>query len=214
MLLSSIFLSFVLVVRLIPYGQPILGEERADDLAAELGELFEASGVEEGEAIIVKAEQAENGDVKIADGMNLGDGGGADFICGANGVAGVDAAAGEPKGHGFGVVVAPISDAAADAVVRGSSKFSAPNDKRFVQKAAVAQVADESGNGLVDLGDEGAMSAFDKVVRVPSSVKALHEAHALFHQAPGQQTFSPKVAGCLFVDAVHLQGARIFLGDV
>ena len=183
-------------------------------MAAELGELFEAAGVEEGEAIVVQAEQVKHGDVEIADGMNLRNGGGAGFISGANGAAGVDAAAGEPKGHGLGIMIAAVSDAAADAVVRGSSEFSAPNDKRFVQQSALAQIADEGGDGLVDLGDEGAVGAFDKVVRIPSGMEALHKANAFFHQTPGQQAFSPKVIGWIFVDAVHFQGALVFLGDV
>ena len=150
-------------------------------MAAELGELFEASGVEESEAIVVKAKQAEEGDVEIADGMDLRNGGGAGFVSGANDASGVDAAASEPKGHGFGIVVAAISDAAAYAVVWGASEFSAPNDKRFVKQAAIAQVADKGGNGLVDLGNEGAVGAFDKVMRVPSGVKALHKADAFLH---------------------------------
>ena len=71
-----------------------LGEEFGDDLAAELGELFEAAGVIVGEAVVVETEEVEEGNVDVADVVDAVDGFGADLVGGADGVSGFHAATG------------------------------------------------------------------------------------------------------------------------
>lgn len=93
------------------------GDQLLDHLAPELGKLLEAAGVEVGELRVVEAEEAEQGDVEIADVVDVLDGLGAGLVGGADGVAGVDAAASEPDGHGLRVVIAAKGGAHPHAVI-------------------------------------------------------------------------------------------------
>src|SRR5437879_2470245 len=62
-----------------------------------------------------------------------------------------DAAAGHPHGEAVRVVVAAIAGA-----VGGASEFAAPNDQRFIQKASLFQVLEETCNRFI--GSSGIMS--------------------------------------------------------
>ena len=67
-----------------------------------------------GELVVVEAEEAQEGDVEVADVGLIFDCGHAEFVGGTDGVTGVAAAAGEPEAEGIGVVVA-AGDLAVDA---------------------------------------------------------------------------------------------------
>src|SRR5688572_29387707 len=85
------------------------------------------------------------------------DGLGTSFIRGSNNVSSAHAAAGHPNRHGFGVVIAArnILTAAADAIIGRTAKLSTPDDERLIQNAALAQVADQRSDRLVDAAKAG-----------------------------------------------------------
>src|SRR5437868_14326781 len=102
------------------------GDQFLDDLTADLAELLEPAAVEVGQLGIVQPEQVQDRGVQVADWVDCLDRLLADLVGGADDVAGPDAAAGEPDGHGLGVVVAAVGDAAAaDAVVGRTAELAA-----------------------------------------------------------------------------------------
>jgi hypothetical protein len=97
-----------------------LRDEFLDDLAAELAELLETTGVVIAEFIVVEAEEAQERAMDVADVVDFVHGSHAGLVGGTDGVAGFHAAAGKPHRHGGRVVVAAVSGAAAHAVVGGA----------------------------------------------------------------------------------------------
>ncbi len=189
-------------------------DKALDDCAAELAELFEAAGVVEGELVVVKAQEAQEGHVQVPDMGFAFDGRHAEFVGGTDGVAGIAAAAGKPDGHGVGVMVATISGAAAHAVVGGASEFTAPDDERALQETALFEVGDEGGDGLVHATHEVAVGALDVVMAVPGAVVELNEAHAFLDELAGEQAFAAEGIGCVVADAVEFLGLGVFFGEV
>ena len=71
--------------------------------------------------------------MNIANGMNDIDRFRSDLVGGSNRRASGDTAAGEPHGHGFGVVIATVGFAPlAKAVVRSTAELSTPDDQRVI----------------------------------------------------------------------------------
>ena len=108
--------------------------------------------------------------------------------------SGLHAAAGHEEGVAVGVVVAAQHGAGGGAAFAegGAAKFAAPDDESVVQQAALLEVFDEGGDGLVGgshLGGEagGDAAALAGAVEVPAPVEEVHKAHAFFHQAAGEQ---------------------------
>ena len=64
-------------------------------------------------------------------------GGHSSFIGRSNGVPSLAASARHPDGHRVGIVVSSVSDASTNAIVRGAAKFTAPDNKRTVEKGRV-----------------------------------------------------------------------------
>ena len=118
-----------------------------------------------GELVVVEAEEVEEGYVEVADRVDDVDGLLADLIGGADHRAGLDPAAGEEDRHRLAVVVAAGAlAAAADAVVGGAAELAGPDDQGVVEQAALPEVADERGDGLVDRADSLRMGFADIVV--------------------------------------------------
>src|SRR4051812_32421022 len=98
------------------------------------------------------------------------------------------AAAGEPHREAPRMMVAAIVIGPEIALaIHSAAEFTAPDDKRFVQKAALLEVLDESGRGLV--GFSGALTELTgkPIVRVPPAMKELHKSNAAFAQAASDQ---------------------------
>ena len=190
------------------------GDQILDDGPTELAKLLETTGVVKGELVVVETEEAQERDVEIADMGFAFDGCHAEFVGGADGVASIAAATGEPDGHGVGVVVATIGSAAAHAVVGCASEFAAPDDERAVQEAALFEVGDKCGDGLVHATHEVAVGALDVVMAVPRPVVELYESHAFFDELAGQQAFAAEGIGGVIADTVELLGLRVFFGEV
>ena len=111
-------------------------------------------------------------------------------------------------------MVAAVGGAAAHAVIGGAAELAAPDDERAIEQAALFEIGDESGDGLVDAADEIAMSALDVVMAVPRAVVELHEAHAFFHQLASEETFATEGVGGVAADAVEILGGLGFLREV
>jgi hypothetical protein len=185
-----------------------------DHRAAELAELLEAAGVVVGEFVVVETEEAQEGDVEIADVGFAFDGGHAEFVGGSDGVAGIAAAAGEPEGHGVGIVVATVGGAAAHAVVGGAAELATPHDERAFEQSTLFEVGDEGSDGLVHPVHEIAMGTLNVVVAVPGTVVELHEANAFLDELAGKEAFAAKGVRGVVADAIEFFGFLIFLGEV
>lgn len=111
-----------------------------DHPAAELGELFVSPGVVVGEAVVIEAEEVEDGAVDVADVVDAIDGFGSDLVGGSDGVAGFRAATCEPHRHRFGIMIAAVADSASHSVVRRAAKFATPDDQRVIKHAALFKV--------------------------------------------------------------------------
>ena len=96
---------------------------------------------------------------------------------------------------------------------RRAAEFAAPDHERVVEQAALLEVLDERGAGLVGLASL-VFDAFDDfAVMIPAFVEKLHEAHAAFDQPAGEQAVHGKRRLARF-RAIHLQRLRRFLGNV
>ena len=132
----------------------------------------------------------------------------AELVGGAEGEAGLDAAAGQPDGEAVGVVVA------AGAVllgVGGAAELAAPPDERVLEQAAPLQVGEQAGDRPVD--GAGVVGVLGQVrVLVPGRVGGvvavghLDEPDARLAEPPGQQALPAEVVGRRVADAVEGQG--------
>lgn len=191
------------------------GNQLVDHLAAELAELLEAAGVVEGEFVVIQAQEMQQRAMDVADVVDVFDGFAADLIGVADGVTALGAAAGEPHGHGFGVVVTTVALAAAAlTVVGGAAEFAAENNKGVVQHAPFFQVVDEGGNGLIDGGNQIAVRTLNVVVAVPVAGVGLHEADTLLDKAAGKETFATEGVRARVADAVGFQGFGVLTFEV
>lgn len=164
---------------------------------------------------MVEAEEVEHGGVEIVHVEAVGHGGVADFIGRAVGVAGFSAAAGEPGGEATRVMVAAVLPLGEG----GAAEFSAPPDEGVLEEAALFEILQKGGDGLV--GGAGVVLVLRHVgVLVPARVDGfvgvvdLDEADAAFGEAAGHETLAAVVVGHFFADAIHLFGGFGFAGEV
>lgn len=102
------------------------------DFAVDVGEAKVAAGVAEGEFFVVQAEQVEDGGVEVVHVEFVFNGLISPFVGGAVGMAGSDAAAGQPNGESLRIVVAAV------VVLRegSASEFAAPPDEGVLKKTS------------------------------------------------------------------------------
>ena len=151
----------------------------------------------EGEPRVIQAELVEQRGVQI---MNV-DGIAGDVVAEVVGLAvhdaGPDAAAGHPHGEAATVVITAVIGRFEFALgVDGAAKFAAPHDERVLQHAALFQVADECGAGLIHVAALQAQVAGQVVVLVPAAVVELDEAHAALGMRRASRQFAEKLPGC------------------
>ena len=112
---------------------------------------------------MVDAELVQDGGPKVIHGADIGDGAVAEFVGGSVGDAAFDASASEPEAETERVVVATV----AALRERCASEFPGENDQGILQHPAVLEVADERGDGAVDLFAHGSVAFFQIAVLVP-----------------------------------------------
>ena len=100
---------------------------------------------------MVHAKEVQDRGVKVVPVHGAVDGFPADFISGAVGGAAFHAAAGQPKAKAVHVVVAPGTEfVAAGLGERRTAEFAGEQDERVLEHAALLEVLDERGDGLID----------------------------------------------------------------
>src|SRR5436190_10125769 len=147
-----------------------------------------------GKLFVIKAEQVQNGGLKIVNVDLIAHDREAELIGFSIADAVLDTAAGEENGEAVRVVIAAEEFAIGGAsfTERRAAEFAAPHYQRFVQQSALAQIAQEGHHRLVHLraflGEAVAnLLAFMRAVKVPAPIEELHEADALFREAAREQ---------------------------
>ena len=79
-------------------------------------------------------------------------------------VSSLDTAARHPDGEGVGVVVSPAGSFSAG----GPAELGGPDYQRFIQQAALLEVAQQPGNGFVDLPAQTVVALLQRPVGVPA----------------------------------------------
>src|SRR5437016_4888857 len=107
-------------------------------LTTHAGETLVEALVEVGQFSVIQAHEVEDGGVEIGDVAAVFDGFEAEFVGGTDGLAALDAGAGEPHREAVRVMIA---SGLSDALAGGSSaKLAAPDDERLVPKTGSLQV--------------------------------------------------------------------------
>lgn len=205
-----------------------LGENVFDNVAVDVGESSFQAVVVVGETFVVEAEEMEDGGVEVVDADGVLFGFGAEVVGGTVAVAFFNSGSGEEAGEGVGVVVAAGAVALEE---RHAAEFGGPDDEGVVEHAALFEVGDEGGGGLVhDLGLHG-VGVLNVGVTVPvgdavssrgvGAVEELDDADAFFEEAPGEDAVfgvflfevGPGVGAVLFVDGGGFVGEVHHFGN-
>src|SRR2546429_7457 len=137
----------------------------------------------------------------------------ADVVGGADDLAALHAAAGEPEGITAGGMIAAFFIASAFSA-GSSAEFAGPEDQSAVEQAALLQIHQQSGNRLIGLAGERGVIAKEIGVSIPEGEAKLHEAHAALDEPAGEETVGTEFAGRRLIQAVKLADVIGFAGDV
>src|SRR4029453_10765229 len=91
--------------------------------------------------------------------------------------------------------------------VHSSAELSAPHHERVLQQAALLEILDERGAGLVGVLALSGNQLGQRVVMIPPAMKELNEADAAFGESSREQTVGGKRAGRARLGPVHLEDA-------
>lgn len=164
-----------------------------NDMSVHIGEAEVASGVVVGEALVIEAQEMENGGLKVVD-VNLSLSDVEAEVVGFTVGAGLGAAAGHEGGEGLRVVIA--SRFATQGWIgfdHGSAaEFATPDDEGFVEEAVAFEILNERGGGLRGSGAVTLGRAFDVGMGVPSGVVDIDEADAALDHASGEEAGTRK----------------------
>lgn len=153
-----------------------------------------------GKTMVIDAEQGQHGGVQIVDIDDVFHGSVAEFIGGAPGDAGLDAAPGHEDTETENVVIPPTA-----LPHGGSAKLATPENERVLQEATLGEVLNESGGGLVHGLGTVFHPLLDVAVVVPGAVVELNHAHPALGETASQQAVGGKGAVAGFFDAVEVQ---------
>jgi hypothetical protein len=133
-----------------------------------------------------------------------------EFVGHAQGQPRFHTATSKPHAETVRMMVAPVI---ATLHHRRAAELAAPNDEGVFEQAALFQVHDEGGAGLV-----GVLAVFLQVGReiavlVPGFVEDLHETHSAFDQASGEQDRAGEI-GLARLDAVQVEDVFWLLRQV
>ena len=141
-----------------------------------------AEGV--GELCVVDAQDVEHRGVEVAEVDRVFGDVVAEVVGAAVFDAGFHAGAGEPDGEAAAVVVAAAVGVAERALaINGAAEFGEEHHERVFEQAALFEVVEQGGGGLVDVAALIGELAFDRDVLVPAAVEELDEADAALEQA-------------------------------
>ena len=139
----------------------------------------------------------------------------AHFIGRAHRDAALDAAAGHPHREGLRMMIAAhaASERHTGLDHWRATEFTAPDDERAVEQAALLEVLHKRGAGLVGVLAVVAHVALDVAVRVPAFVVNVDEPHAALDHASREQASAGKRRH-LWIAAIHFQRGLVFLREV
>src|SRR3954454_8228775 len=149
-----------------------------------------------GQSQVVEAEEVEQRRLQVVDVHRVSDRGPAEFVGLAVDVAFADSAAGHEDRKRVRVMVAAGRDRLILLVLseRGSTELAGDDDQRFVQQAALFQVVDQGGDGLVTEPSVERQLDVEPLVVVPRSLDEMHESDAALDQSAGQKAIGGKGA--------------------
>lgn len=177
----------------------------------DVGEAVVAALEFEGKLFVINSDEVEDGGVEVVDADGVfGDVVGV-VVGFADGLAGLDAAAGEPHGEAAGVVVTTEAGGGEAALaVNGASEFAAPDDERVIEKASLFEVGDEGSGSLIGFFATLGELFGETAVGVPAAMEELDEADAAFAEAAGHEGIVGVGAGFSGIFAVEFEGALGF----
>ena len=150
---------------------------------------------------MIQTQQRQHRRVQVMDVNAVVNGAEAQLVGGADCLAAVNAAAGQPGRKAVGVVVASLV-----ALHHWrAAKFAGPQHQRALQHSALFQIGQQGRDRLVGLVGVGSVVAGAVAVPVPIVRVQLDEAHPALDHPPGQQAHPAKAGGRLPVGAVHFQ---------
>ncbi len=119
---------------------------------------------------------------------------------------GFDAGAGEPDGEAAAVVVAAHAGVAECALaINSAAELGEEHHERVFEQAALLQVVEQCGGGLVDVVALIGELPLDRDVLVPAAVEELHEADAALEQAAAHEAVGGVAAGFVDFGAVAIR---------
>ena len=182
--------------------------------AGDVGEAHVDALVAVGEPAVVDAELLEHGGLQVIDVDGVADRLPADFVGFAVCVTASETTAGEEHREGGRVVVASCDSTASRTIFsqRGTAEFTADDDHRFVEQAALLEVVDQCCNRLINhRGVVGEVASHVAVV-IPRGKDNVDEPDAAFDHTSGQQAIGGKRT-VLVADASTF-GSYFWLGTV
>ena len=128
-----------------------------------IGQPDVATAESEGERLVVEAHEMQDGGPEVVDGALVLHGLVTEVVGGAVGEAGLHAAAGHPDGEAERIVIATVR-----ALREGrAAEFTGPDDQGGIEQAALAQILDECGDGLIGLLRHLAVAFLHLAVVIP-----------------------------------------------
>src|SRR5258706_7966242 len=109
--------------------------------------------------------------------------------------AALESAARQPDGKTTRMMVASKILTQIALTIARATEFTAPDDERVVEHAALFEVVDQRGRRLVGLLRLSADIVGEIAVVIPTGVEQLHESHSPFHQPSREQTVGGVSAG-------------------
>jgi len=143
----------------------MLGQERSDDLAVDVGESEISARMTIRQSFVVEAEQMQNGRMQIMDANPVLDRSESKVIGRSVGLASTDATASQP--HREAIVVV-ISACPAFRNWR-ATEFTSPDNERFLKQAATFQIAQQGGGRLINLPTQAGDRLVDILVVIPAA---------------------------------------------
>ena len=184
-----------------------------------VGQAEVAAEVVPGELGVVDAEQVQHRGVQVVDVDLAVDDAVAHVIGFAVGEAAFHAAAGHPGAEAFGLMFAAVfvdrSRAAEVLAPRRAAELAGPEHQRVFEQAALLQVLEQRGDGLIGLLAELGQVAADVAVMIPAVHRDLHEAHAGLAELASQQAGAAVlVAGSCRSDAVEVERGLALVREI
>ena len=185
-------------------------QDRFDDVSVDVGEAEIAPLEAGGELGVIESEEVQDGGVEVVNVDFVLDGIEAQFVGFSVVESSFDAAAGEPHGEGVGMVIAPIVTALDHG---GAAEFATEDDKGVFEHAALFEILDEGGAGLIDILAVLFQAIHEAAVLVPGLVEKFNEADAALDESAGEEGVvgEGSFAG---LGSIHFLDMLGFQGDV